>query len=73
MMLEAGDMQFINNYTTLHARTEFVDYPEPERKRWMVRLWLHSLGLRRPRDVSLFRDYEGVTKTLARATTTSMV
>ena len=66
MMLEPGDMQFINNYTTLHARTEFVDYPEPERKRWMVRLWLHSFGLRRPRRTELFKDYEGVAKTLDR-------
>jgi len=66
MMLERGDMQFINNYTTLHARTEFVDYPEPERKRWMVRLWLHSFGLRRPRRRDVFPDYEGVEKTLRR-------
>jgi hypothetical protein len=66
MMLEAGDMQFINNYTTLHARTEFVDWPEPGRRRWMVRLWLHSFGLRRPRRPELFRDYEGVATTLAR-------
>ena len=66
MMLEAGDMQFINNYTTLHARTEFEDYPEPERKRWMVRLWLRSLGSRRQRREELFKDYDGVAKTLDR-------
>ena len=66
MMLGAGDMQFINNYTTLHARTEFVDYPEPERRRRMVRLWLHSFGMRRPRRAGIFRDYEGVEKTLSR-------
>ena len=66
MMLEPGDMQFINNYTTLHARTEFVDWTEPGRGRWMVRLWLHSFGLRRPRRLELFRDYEGVAKTLQR-------
>jgi hypothetical protein len=66
MMLEPGDMQLINNYTTLHARTEFVDYPEPDRRRWMVRLWLHSFGLRRPRNLELFKDYDGVDKTLSR-------
>ena len=66
MMLEPGDMQLINNYTTLHARTEFEDYPEPGRRRWMVRLWLRSSGLRRPRRVEIFRDYEGVEKTLSR-------
>ena len=66
MMLERGDMQFINNYTTLHARTEFEDFPEPERRRLMVRLWLHSFGLRRPRHTELFGDYDGVEKTLER-------
>ena len=66
MMLEPGDMQFINNYTTLHARTEFVDWPEAARRRWMVRLWLHSFGLRRPRRLELFGDYEGVARTLSR-------
>jgi hypothetical protein len=40
MDLEAGDIQFINNYTTVHSRTEFVDGPEPHQKRHMLRLWL---------------------------------
>jgi hypothetical protein len=66
MMLERGDMQFINNYTTLHARTEFEDYPEPEKRRHMVRLWLKSFGLRRPTQKALFKDYEGVVKNLER-------
>jgi hypothetical protein len=67
MMLERGDMQIINNYTTLHARTAFEDYPEPERRRWMVRLWLTARGERRPRRVEHFADYDGIEKTLARA------
>jgi hypothetical protein len=66
MMLLQGDMQFINNYTTLHARTEFEDFAEPERRRLMVRLWLRSFGLRRPRHTELFKDYDGVAKTLDR-------
>jgi hypothetical protein len=32
----------------------------------MVRLWLHSFGMRRPRDLALFKDYEGVERTLSR-------
>lgn len=47
MVLEPGDMQFCNNYTTAHARTEFEDWPEPERRRLMLRLWL-SFDERRP-------------------------
>lgn len=65
MMLERGDMQFINNYTTLHAHTAFEDFPEAQR-RHMVRLWLKAFGLRRPVRKELFADYEGVVKNLER-------
>lgn len=37
---EPGDMQFLNNYVILHSRTAFEDYPEPDRKRHLLRLWL---------------------------------
>ncbi|CAN5619823.1 TauD/TfdA family dioxygenase [soil metagenome] len=47
MDLEVGDIQLINNYTTLHSRTGFEDFPEPERRRHMLRLWL-VLRERRP-------------------------
>jgi hypothetical protein len=40
MDLEPGDLQLLNSYVTLHDRTEYVDYPEPERMRHMLRLWL---------------------------------
>ncbi|HYC37215.1 MAG TPA: TauD/TfdA family dioxygenase [Usitatibacter sp.] len=40
MDFQVGDIQLINNYTVLHARTEFEDWPEPERKRHLLRLWL---------------------------------
>lgn len=40
MDLQEGDMQLCNNYTVLHSRTEFEDFPEPERRRHMIRLWL---------------------------------
>lgn len=39
-MLEPGDMEFANNYTTLHSRTEFTNGTEPEQQRHMLRLWL---------------------------------
>ena len=41
MDLRQGDIQFINNYTLLHYRAAFVDFPEPERKRNMLRLWVN--------------------------------
>lgn len=64
MILERGDMQLINNYTTLHARTAFEDHPEADRRRHMVRLWLKSFPPRRPHDPVLFKDYDGIEKNL---------
>jgi alpha-ketoglutarate-dependent taurine dioxygenase len=38
--LEPGQIYFINNRWILHNRTAFEDYPDPERRRHLVRLWL---------------------------------
>ena len=35
-----GDMQFLHNHQILHSRTDFEDWPEPERRRHLLRLWL---------------------------------
>jgi len=43
---EPGQIQYVNNRATGHARTDFVDHPEPERKRHLVRLWLRDSGRR---------------------------
>jgi alpha-ketoglutarate-dependent taurine dioxygenase len=40
MRFRVGDIQFLNNYCVLHARTDYEDWPEPERKRDLLRLWL---------------------------------
>jgi hypothetical protein len=42
MEFESGDIQWLKNSVTLHARTEYEDFPEPERKRHLLRLWLTS-------------------------------
>ena len=47
MDLQVGDIQFCNNYVMLHSRTSFEDYPEVERRRHMIRLWL-TMDERRP-------------------------
>jgi alpha-ketoglutarate-dependent taurine dioxygenase len=46
LRFERGQIQYVNNRATGHARTEFVDFPEPERKRHLVRLWLRDGGKR---------------------------
>ena len=40
MMFEPGDLQFLNNHLMLHMRTEFEDYPETEKRRHLMRLWV---------------------------------
>jgi hypothetical protein len=44
--LAPGQMQFVDNRVLGHARTEFEDFPEPERRRHLVRLWLRDHGRR---------------------------
>jgi hypothetical protein len=39
---QPGDIQFLNNYVTLHSRYGFEDWPEPHRKRHLLRLWLRD-------------------------------
>ena len=46
MVLERGDMQFVNNHVLVHSRTHFEDFAEPERKRHLLRLWLSVPGSR---------------------------
>lgn len=46
MEFRPGDMQFVHNHTVLHDRTAFEDWPEPERKRHLLRLWLAAPGAR---------------------------
>jgi len=44
MRLEPGDMQFVYNHSQLHDRTGFVDWPEVQNRRHMLRLWLSMDG-----------------------------
>ena len=46
MTFEPGDIQLLNNHLIYHARTDYEDYPEPGRKRLLLRLWLAVPGSR---------------------------
>ena len=46
MLLEPGDIQFLNSHVTYHARSEFDDDPRPRYKRLLYRLWLSTPGSR---------------------------
>lgn len=41
---EPGQMQLLDNRALGHKRTGFTDWPEPERKRLLIRLWLRDSG-----------------------------
>ncbi|MGE0719575.1 MAG: TauD/TfdA family dioxygenase, partial [Alphaproteobacteria bacterium] len=41
MNFEAGDIQFLNNRSIMHARNDYEDHPEVARRRHLLRLWLH--------------------------------
>jgi hypothetical protein len=43
---ELGDIYFIHNHVALHSRTLYEDWPEPERKRHLLRLWMSNGGER---------------------------
>ena len=44
MEFKPGDIQFVYNHNLLHDRTEFIDWPEPSKRRHLLRLWLSLPG-----------------------------
>jgi hypothetical protein len=55
-----GDIQFLHNHTILHARSAYEDWPEVERKRHLLRLWLAPAGAR-PLPAVFAECYGGLT------------
>ncbi len=49
LALEPGDIQLVCNHTILHDRTGYEDWPDPARRRHLLRLWLSPpMGRRLP-------------------------
>jgi len=40
MVLKPGDFQLLHNHQIVHSRTSYEDYPEINRRRHLLRLWL---------------------------------
>ena len=57
MRLQPGDMQFVYNHAFLHDRTGFTDWPTPDQRRHLLRLWLSMPGDRELPDC--FRERYG--------------
>lgn len=53
---EPGDIVFLNNWVTLHRRSEFVDHDDTARKRLLLRIWL-SVPNSRPIDPRFVASY----------------
>ena len=67
MDLEPGDVQLLSNHTVLHARTAYEDYPEPERKRHLLRLWISlPMGAPLPTRLRTQRSRLGMVATAVR-------
>ena len=43
-VFERGQIQIANNKRIGHRRTTFRDWPEPARRRHLVRIWLRKSG-----------------------------
>jgi hypothetical protein len=54
-----GDIQFLHNHVIVHGRTKYEDWPEPERKRHLLRLWLETPG-GRPLPDAVLERYVGL-------------
>ena len=46
MEFKPGDVQLVHNHTMLHDRTGFIDWPEPDKRRHLLRLWLAAPNAR---------------------------
>jgi hypothetical protein len=54
---ELGDISLVHNYVTLHSRTRYEDWPEPDRRRHLLRLWMSFDGAR-PLHADIIRDHQ---------------
>lgn len=56
---QPGDISFVLNHVSLHARTAYEDWPEAERKRHLLRLWIDLDGAR-PVHSEIAEDMSGI-------------
>ncbi len=60
LVFEQGDIQLLHNNVMQHSRRAFTDWPEPERKRHLYRLWLNAGKDARPLPKSLYANFQGI-------------
>lgn len=60
--LEPGDLQIVNNFTTLHNRTGYTDYEDVDQKRHLIRLWVAPPAPYAPELPDTWADILGTTE-----------
>ncbi len=55
-----GDINILHNHVVLHSRDAFEDWPEPERKRHLYRLWINDDAHARPMPEVLRDNIQGI-------------
>jgi hypothetical protein len=58
--VQAGDINILHNHVVLHSRDAFEDWPEPERKRHLYRLWINDDEFGRPIPEVFRRNIQGI-------------
>lgn len=56
---QRGDALFLNNWVNFHRRSAFTDWPEPEKRRHLLRIWL-SVPNSRPLDPCFLPNFGNV-------------
>jgi hypothetical protein len=57
---ERGDIQLLHNHVILHSRNAFEDWPDPQRKRHLYRLWLTAGEDARPVPPAVRESFSGI-------------
>ncbi|WP_372720408.1 TauD/TfdA family dioxygenase [Immundisolibacter sp.] len=69
MVIDPATVQFVNNRVILHARADYQDWPQPERKRHLLRMWLMMPDWpKRPPEVQMLRSTDRAGGGIAKAT-----
>lgn len=57
---QPGDINIFHNHVVLHARDPFEDWPEPDRKRLLYRLWINEEASPRPLPALYRENIQGI-------------
>lgn len=59
MNFEICDIQLLNSHVKMHSRTSYQDWPDPEKRRRLLRLWLRNKKIR-PRPAAFTHRTGGI-------------